>query len=103
MEDCALEKTNDGILLSVLLAKEFYERKRLQEIIDPSLKEHFSSYSVNKFSEIVCRCLHYDRKQRPPMDLVVKELEHLLEMEVMQITIVWLKPKVYGLSLVGDM
>ncbi|GKA75089.1 serine-threonine/tyrosine-protein kinase catalytic domain-containing protein [Tanacetum coccineum] len=75
-------KDKDGILLSGPLAKEFYERKRLEEIIDPSLKEHFSSNSLYKFSEIAYRCLHYDRKQRPPMDLVVKELEDLLEIEV---------------------
>ncbi|PWA72447.1 serine-threonine/tyrosine-protein kinase catalytic domain-containing protein [Artemisia annua] len=84
-------KDNDGILLSGPLVKEFYERKRLEEIIDPSLKEHFSSDSVNKFSEIAYRCLHYDRKQRPPMDLVVKELEDLLEMELPQVITVGLK------------
>ncbi|PWA59606.1 glucan synthase-like 8 [Artemisia annua] len=75
-------KDNDDVLLSGPLAKEFYESKRLEEIIDPSLKKHFSSESVNKFSEIAYRCLHYDRKQRPTMDLVAKELEDLLEMEI---------------------
>ncbi|PWA57960.1 C2 domain, Formin, FH2 domain, Protein-tyrosine phosphatase-like protein [Artemisia annua] len=74
-------KDDDGILLSGPLAKEFYERKRLDEIVDPSLKEHLNSDSMNKFSEIAYRCLHYDRKQRPRMDLVVKELENLLKIE----------------------
>nr|GFD32664.1 serine-threonine/tyrosine-protein kinase catalytic domain-containing protein [Tanacetum cinerariifolium] len=74
-------KGNDGILLSCPWAKEFYERKRLNEIVDPSLKEHLNSYSLNKFSKIAYRCLHYDRKQRPRMDLVVKELENLLKIK----------------------
>lgn len=81
MEDCATVKDDDGILLSGPLAKEFYERKRLNEIVDPSLKEHLNSESMNKFSEIAYRCLHYERRQRPRMDLVVKELEKLLKIE----------------------
>nr|GEV35840.1 serine-threonine/tyrosine-protein kinase catalytic domain-containing protein [Tanacetum cinerariifolium] len=76
-------KDNDYILLSGPLAREFYDKKRLEEIIDPSLKEHLNSDSLNKFSEIAYRCLHYDRMQRPPMDLVlvVKELEDLLKIQ----------------------
>ncbi|GJW92218.1 serine-threonine/tyrosine-protein kinase catalytic domain-containing protein [Tanacetum coccineum] len=74
-------KDNDDILLSGPLAREFYDKKRLEEIIDPSLKEHLNSDSLNKFSEIAYRCLHYDRMQRPPMDLVVKELEDLLKIQ----------------------
>ncbi|PWA59709.1 serine/threonine/dual specificity protein kinase, catalytic domain-containing protein [Artemisia annua] len=74
-------KEDDGILLSGPLAKEFYERRRLDEIIDPSLKEHLNSDSMNKFSAIAYRCLHDDRRHRPTMDLVVKELEDLLKSE----------------------
>ncbi|PWA57961.1 Actin-binding FH2 [Artemisia annua] len=74
-------REDDGILLSGPLAKEFYERRRLDEMVDPSLKEHLNSDSMNKFSAIAYRCLHDDRRHRPTMDLVVKELEDLLKSE----------------------
>ncbi|GKA28779.1 serine-threonine/tyrosine-protein kinase catalytic domain-containing protein [Tanacetum coccineum] len=77
---CAI-KDDDGILLSGPLAIQLYERKRLDEIVDPSLKEHLNSDSMNKFSTIAYRCLHFDRRHRPTMDLVVKELEDLLKIK----------------------
>ncbi|GJX27003.1 serine-threonine/tyrosine-protein kinase catalytic domain-containing protein [Tanacetum coccineum] len=74
-------KYDDGFLLSAKLAKEYYQSKKLDEIIDPSLKEHISSYSMSRFSAIAYGCLHNDREQRPGMDVVTKELEETLKIQ----------------------
>ncbi|GJZ35237.1 serine-threonine/tyrosine-protein kinase catalytic domain-containing protein [Tanacetum coccineum] len=57
-------------------------KQRTVKIIDPSLREHMGSYSMDKFSEIAYRCLHDDREQRPAMDIVAKELEETLNVHV---------------------
>ncbi|GKF14111.1 increased DNA methylation 1, partial [Tanacetum coccineum] len=41
-----------------------------------------SSFSMNKFSEIAYRCLHDKREERPPMYLVRKKIEELLNIPV---------------------
>ncbi|KAL4571635.1 hypothetical protein LXL04_018398 [Taraxacum kok-saghyz] len=56
--------------------------KKLEEIIDPSLRKQMSSYSMNKFLGIAYGCLHEDRGQRFPMDLVVQKLEELRKIEL---------------------
>lgn len=58
---------------------DYYKMKKLEEIIDPSLRKHMSS--VNNLLAITYGCLHEDRGQRLPMDLVVKELEKSLKFE----------------------
>ncbi|PWA52196.1 serine-threonine/tyrosine-protein kinase catalytic domain-containing protein [Artemisia annua] len=73
---------DDGFSLSGPLAKDYYENKVLDTIVDPSLREEMSSQSMNKFSSIAYRCLHNDRGQRPSMDLVLKELQGSLEIQV---------------------
>ncbi|KAJ9559453.1 hypothetical protein OSB04_014067 [Centaurea solstitialis] len=65
---------HDGLLLSARLAKEYYEKKKLIEIIDPLLREQMSWESMNKFSAIAYRCVLDDRRHRPPINLVVQEL-----------------------------
>ncbi|KAJ0442215.1 putative protein kinase RLK-Pelle-CrRLK1L-1 family [Helianthus annuus] len=75
-------KDDDGFLLSAPLVKDYYKKKKLDEIVDPTLREQMSFESMNQFSSIAYQCLHNDRDQRPPMNLVKKELEELLKMEV---------------------
>ncbi|KAJ9559452.1 hypothetical protein OSB04_014066 [Centaurea solstitialis] len=65
---------DDGLLLSARLAKDYYEKKKLIEIIDPLVREEMSLESMNKFSAIAYGCLQDDRRGRPTMALVVKEL-----------------------------
>nr|XP_043611167.1 receptor-like protein kinase FERONIA [Erigeron canadensis] len=73
----------DGVMLSPKLIKEFFEQKKLDEIVDPALltKDNVSSDSLDTYSAIAYRCLHDDPKQRPSMDVVVQELEELLRIE----------------------
>ncbi|KAL8237239.1 hypothetical protein R6Q59_018320 [Mikania micrantha] len=73
---------DDGFMLSAPLVKDYYQKKKLDEIVDPALSHQISFESMNKFSSIAYQCLHDDRKQRPPMHLVKKELEELLKMEL---------------------
>nr|GEV97799.1 serine-threonine/tyrosine-protein kinase catalytic domain-containing protein [Tanacetum cinerariifolium] len=77
---CIIEPDN-GFVLSGKTVKEYYNKGKLDEIIDPSLREHMGSYSMTKFSEIAYRCLHDDREQRPAMDIVAKELEETLNVQ----------------------
>ncbi|KAL8214058.1 hypothetical protein R6Q57_003507 [Mikania cordata] len=77
-------KEDDGLFLSAKLVKEYYKKSKLEEIVHPSLRNQMSSFSMNKFSAIAYGCLHDDREQRPPMDVVKKELEETLKMELSQ-------------------
>ncbi|GJT84929.1 serine-threonine/tyrosine-protein kinase catalytic domain-containing protein [Tanacetum coccineum] len=78
---CIIEPDN-GFILSGKSVKEYYNNGNLVMIIDPSLREHMGSYSMTKFSEIAYRCLQDDREQRPAMDIVAKELEETLNLQV---------------------
>ncbi|GKC58592.1 serine-threonine/tyrosine-protein kinase catalytic domain-containing protein [Tanacetum coccineum] len=78
---CIIEPDN-GFILSAKSVKEYYNKGNLVKIIDPSLGEHMGSYSMTRFSEIAYRCLHDDREQRPSMDIVAKELEETLNLQV---------------------
>ncbi|KAL8260233.1 hypothetical protein R6Q59_028186 [Mikania micrantha] len=81
-------KEDDGLFLSAKLAKDYYKKSKLEEIVHPSLRNQMSSFSMNKFSAIAYGCLHDDREQRPFMDVVKKELEETLKMELSQSAIV---------------
>nr|XP_043609914.1 uncharacterized protein LOC122581716 isoform X2 [Erigeron canadensis] len=74
----------DGYMLSAKLMKEFYEKKKLEEIVDPALltEETICPDSLDTYSAIVYRCLHDDPQQRPSMDEVVLELEELLRIQL---------------------
>ncbi|KAL8259238.1 hypothetical protein R6Q59_027191 [Mikania micrantha] len=72
----------DGFILSAKLAKEHCEQKKLDEIIDPRIREEMSPSSLNKFSALAYECLHDDRAQRPSMEVVTKVLEEILKIQV---------------------
>nr|XP_043636232.1 uncharacterized protein LOC122607342 isoform X2 [Erigeron canadensis] len=78
---CSL-KEDDGFLLSGKLAKDYYKENKLDEIVDPGLTEQMSLYSMRKFAAIAYRCLHDVRERRPSMDVVKKELEDTLKIQV---------------------
>ncbi|KAI3829472.1 hypothetical protein L1987_03597 [Smallanthus sonchifolius] len=77
-----LSQDNDGFTLTAVSAKEYHEKKRLNEIIDPRIREQISPSSLNSFSTLAYKCLHEDREQRPHMDVVTKELEETLKIQV---------------------
>nr|XP_043611970.1 serine/threonine-protein kinase Nek1-like [Erigeron canadensis] len=73
----------DGDMLSAQLVKELYEKKKLEEIVDPVLRaQMIGAYFVDRYSAIAYRCLLDDPQERPTMDVVIKELEDLLSTEV---------------------
>lgn len=65
-----------------LLLLDYFKMNNFHTIIDPSLRKQMSSYSMNKFLKIAYGCLREDRQQRFPMDLVLKELEESLNIEL---------------------
>ncbi|MFS7997266.1 putative protein kinase RLK-Pelle-LRR-I-1 family [Helianthus anomalus] len=74
-----------GFLLSGPLAKDYYLKKKVSEIVDPGVRAQMSLESMNKFATTAYYCLHDDRGQRPTMDLVAKELDELLQIQVLYI------------------
>ncbi|KAI3696599.1 hypothetical protein L6452_29002 [Arctium lappa] len=75
-------RQDDGPLLSSRLAKDYYEKKKLNEIIDPRVRDEMSLESMNKFSAVAYGCLQDDRGSRPTMDLVVRKLIESLKIQV---------------------
>ncbi|MFS7891372.1 putative protein kinase RLK-Pelle-CrRLK1L-1 family [Helianthus anomalus] len=74
-------KDKDGIMLTEKLAKEHYSKDQLDRIIDPAIRGQMSPNSLRKYSAIAYKCLHV-REQRPRMDVVKRELEETLNIEV---------------------
>ncbi|KAI3773503.1 hypothetical protein L1987_48033 [Smallanthus sonchifolius] len=54
----------DGILLSAVVAKEYYANDKLDRIIDPVLRQQMSTEPLKIFSAIAYKCLQ-DREHRP--------------------------------------
>ncbi|GJR04648.1 probable serine/threonine-protein kinase PBL12, partial [Tanacetum coccineum] len=75
------QSRHDGFLLSAMLAKEYYRNNKVDKIVDPRIREQMTRYSMDRFSAIAYRCLLDDREQRPPIELVMKELEDILRIE----------------------
>ncbi|KAI3773502.1 hypothetical protein L1987_48032 [Smallanthus sonchifolius] len=75
-----LGANKDGILLSAVVAKEYYANDKLDRIIDPVLRQQMSTEPLKKFSAIAYKCLQ-DREHRPLMDFVKKELEETLKIQ----------------------
>nr|XP_043611967.1 serine/threonine-protein kinase PBL27-like [Erigeron canadensis] len=74
----------DGFMLSAQLIKELYEKRRLDEVVDPALlgAQMIGANSIDKYSAIAYRCLSDDPKERPTMDALIEELEELIRIEV---------------------
>ncbi|GKA74448.1 kinase-like domain, phloem protein 2-like protein [Tanacetum coccineum] len=63
----------------VRLAKGHYEKKKLDDLIDPDLRQQMNSRSLEIFSKLAYCCLKDMRAQRPDMNQIVKGLERALE------------------------
>ncbi|XP_042758519.1 probable serine/threonine-protein kinase PBL1 isoform X3 [Lactuca sativa] len=61
--------------------KRCYHEKKLDDIILKDLKEQINPDSLITFSTIANQCLNGDRRERPTMDEIVKELEVALEQQ----------------------
>ncbi|KAJ0770873.1 putative protein kinase RLK-Pelle-CrRLK1L-1 family [Helianthus annuus] len=74
---------NDGFRLSGPMVKQYYEQKKVEEIVDPSVREQMSKDLIYEFSEIAYECLHKNPEHRLPMNHVMEKLEKLLEIHAM--------------------
>nr|XP_043639538.1 receptor-like protein kinase ANXUR2 [Erigeron canadensis] len=59
------------------LAQRYCKIGKIDEIMDPELKNQIDSDALDKFSKIASQCLQNNRKRRPSMRTVVKKLEEL--------------------------
>lgn len=73
-------EAEEGYILSAKFLRELYEKKEVDKIVDPILREQ--NISVDRYSAIAHRCLLDDPKQRPSMGDVIQELEELMTIEV---------------------
>ncbi|KAJ0816653.1 putative protein kinase RLK-Pelle-LRR-I-1 family [Helianthus annuus] len=76
----------DGFLLSASLVKDYYKKKKLNKIVDPALSGQLRFESMNIFLSIAHQCLHDDRELRPPMNVVMEELDDLLKLELLHLS-----------------
>lgn len=56
-------------------------QKKLEHIIDPHLKGHYSSESLEKFAEIAAKCLADEGRNRPTMGEVLWHLEYVSQLQ----------------------
>ncbi|KVH91677.1 Concanavalin A-like lectin/glucanase, subgroup [Cynara cardunculus var. scolymus] len=70
-------KYRDGRINEILVGvwKNHYDENRLDDIVSSDLKKQTDSNSLMTFSAIASRCLNRNRKERPTMLEIVKELE----------------------------
>ncbi|XP_071696996.1 uncharacterized protein [Rutidosis leptorrhynchoides] len=62
-------------------ARLHYEEGRLNEIIDPFLREQMSPESLEAFSAIAYHCLEKQQSDRPNMDQIVEKLVQVLRLQ----------------------
>ncbi|XP_071734173.1 receptor-like protein kinase HERK 1 isoform X2 [Rutidosis leptorrhynchoides] len=63
------------------VARQHYEEKRLDYMIDPDLRKQMNLQSLTVFSETAHFCLKEVRSQRPYIDQVVRKLEKALQLQ----------------------
>nr|XP_043612074.1 probable receptor-like protein kinase At2g23200 [Erigeron canadensis] len=62
-------------------ARSHCKNKTLDDVIDPDMRKHMDSDSIQIFSKVACACLTEQREERPNMDKVVRELENSLRLQ----------------------
>ncbi|KAJ0613277.1 putative protein kinase RLK-Pelle-L-LEC family [Helianthus annuus] len=64
------------------LAKNYYEQRKLDELVFEGIKEQIVPQSLSTFADIAYKCLHDERHLRPTAGQVVKQLKEALEFQV---------------------
>nr|XP_043607745.1 receptor-like protein kinase HERK 1 isoform X2 [Erigeron canadensis] len=85
---CFINVNNEHRFLPPL-AQRYCKLGKIDEIMDPVLKNQIDSDSLNKFSKIAFQCLQNNRKRRPSMSMVVKKLEVALNLFNMNLKEHW--------------
>ncbi|OMO65492.1 hypothetical protein COLO4_31162 [Corchorus olitorius] len=62
-------------------ASEYIRKGTVYQVIDPYLKGKIAPECFEKYLEIACSCVHYDRNERPGMGEVEVTLELALELQ----------------------
>ncbi|GJV39934.1 kinase-like domain, phloem protein 2-like protein [Tanacetum coccineum] len=76
------ERYNGQLGGQVSFWKNSYKSNKLEEIVSRDILGQISPDCLERFSKVAYQCLHDDRQERPPMALVLKELEIALELQV---------------------
>ncbi|GKC87761.1 kinase-like domain, phloem protein 2-like protein [Tanacetum coccineum] len=77
------ERSSGQLRLHVSFWKNSYINSKLEEIISRDILGQISPDSLERFSRVAYQCLHRGPEERPPMALVLKELEIALELQVL--------------------
>ncbi|XP_022031200.1 probable receptor-like protein kinase At2g23200 [Helianthus annuus] len=77
------EYCNGELKILVSLWKELYEEDKIDDIVSNNLKEQMDMDSCKTFLNIAYRCLNRDRKERPTMVEIIKELNVALDLQEM--------------------
>ncbi|KAJ9556468.1 hypothetical protein OSB04_011082 [Centaurea solstitialis] len=77
----AYETYEDNKQLLGPFARYHYEVGKLNDIIDPILREQMNPDSLEEFSVIAYQCLEKHRSKRPTMNQVVQKLEQVLGLQ----------------------
>ncbi|KAI3697314.1 hypothetical protein L6452_30247 [Arctium lappa] len=59
-----------------------YSVDRLNELIDPHIKDHIDTRSSDLFKEIAYQCISLDVQKRPTMDMIIKSIKDALNIQV---------------------
>ncbi|CAH8364342.1 unnamed protein product [Eruca vesicaria subsp. sativa] len=79
----AIVKNEDGIKISVVhFVEPILKTGELEGIVDPLLRDDFSSDSAWKFVEVAMSCVRDRGYDRPTMNQIVSELQHCLAAEL---------------------
>ncbi|KAL5718680.1 hypothetical protein ACHQM5_011557 [Ranunculus cassubicifolius] len=68
-------------------AQSYQESDNIYGIIDPRLRNSFTSESMKEFMELIIRCVDLSSQRRPNMEHVVSEIDKILENEVRLTTV----------------
>nr|XP_043635289.1 uncharacterized protein LOC122606497 isoform X2 [Erigeron canadensis] len=80
------------------VAMSHYEEGKLDEIIDPHIRNQMHPLSFKIFSDTAYHCLKKDREQRPDMDKVAEALENAWELQWKHENPAQLTPPAFGTS-----
>ncbi|KAJ0768790.1 putative protein kinase RLK-Pelle-LRR-I-1 family [Helianthus annuus] len=77
------EYCNGELKILVSLWKTLYEEDKIDDIVSNNLKEQMDMDSCKTFLNIAYRCVNRDRKERPTMAEIIKELDVALDLQEM--------------------
>ncbi|KAJ0511690.1 putative protein kinase RLK-Pelle-CR4L family [Helianthus annuus] len=72
---------NDDNWYFARMAREHYEKRKLDNLIDPDLRKQMNVQSLNMFAEIAYCCIKEKRSQRPDTKTIRRRLERALELQ----------------------